>query len=86
MTRRLTLLAMLALAGCTQADASRLDARTWRIEGPGLPSQSSAPNQRLAQRVCPDGYRVLDETVHRNTPDGNRDEPGLFTNWTIRCL
>ena len=86
MTRRLPMLALLALAACTQADASRIDAQTWRIAGPGLPSQTPLPNQRVAERVCPNGYRVIDEIVRRNTPDGHRDEPGLFTNWMIRCL
>jgi hypothetical protein len=36
--------------------------------------------------VCPGGYRVMDKTVHQGTPDRARDEPGTFTNWTIRCL
>ena len=78
--------ALLALAGCTQAAASRIDARTFRVDGPGLPTQSSAANRRLAERLCPDGYRVLAAVERRNTPDGHRDEPGIFTNWTIRCL
>jgi hypothetical protein len=76
----------LALAGCTEVAASRLGDRTYRIEGPGLPSESVAPNRRVAERVCPKGYRVMDEVVHRNSPDGIRDEPGMFVNWTIRCI
>jgi hypothetical protein len=76
----------LALAGCTQASASRIAERTYRIEGPGLPAESAVPNRRVAERVCPRGYRVLDEAVHRNSPDGIRDEPGMFINWTIRCI
>ena len=76
----------LALAGCTEATASRLGDRTYRIEGPGLPAQSTVPNRRVAERVCPKGYRVIDEAVHRNSPDGIRDEPGMFVNWTIRCI
>lgn len=84
--RLVFLIAMVALAGCTEATANRLDDRTFRIEGPGLPSESSAPNRRVATRLCPKGYRVIDELVRRNTPDGIRDEPGIFTNWTIRCL
>lgn len=79
-------LALLMLAGCTEASATRVADRTFQIDGPGLPVASDAPDRRLAERVCPHGYRVLDETVHRNTPDGHRDEPGMFTNWTIRCL
>ena len=84
--RRLLLLAILALAACTQATASRLDNRTFRIEGPGLPSGSDAPNRKLAAQLCPEGYRVVDQIERRNSPDGIRDEPGVFTNWTIRCL
>ncbi len=82
----LLLLSLLALAGCTEATASRVDARTFRIEGPGLPAELSVPDQRVAARLCPKGYRLLDQLVLRNTPDGIRDEPGMFTNWTIRCL
>jgi hypothetical protein len=84
--RPFLLLLLLALAGCTEATASRIDARTFRIKGPGLPAESAAPNRRVAERLCPQGYRVLDRLVLRNTPDGIRDEPGMFTNWTIRCL
>jgi len=80
------ILAILALAGCTEAAATRIDARTFRIDGPGLPAESTTPNRRIAERLCPSGYRVLDHIVRRNTPDGIRDEPGMFTDWTIRCL
>ena len=84
--RLVPVLAMLALAGCTEATASRVGDRTFRIEGPGLPAESTAPNRRVAERLCPNGYRVLDEIVRRNSPDGIRDEPGMFTHWTIRCI
>jgi hypothetical protein len=40
----------------------------------------------MARRICPNGYRVLNEEVRRNTPDGYSEEPGVFTNWTIRCI
>jgi hypothetical protein len=60
--------------------------RTYRIEGPGLPSASDAPPRRLAERACPLGYRVLDQRVRRNSPDGIREEVGMFTTWTIRCI
>ena len=86
MARLLPALAMLTLAGCAEATASRIGDRTFRIEGPGLPAESPRPNQRIAERLCPQGYRVLDEITRRNTPDGGRDEPGMFTNWTIRCV
>lgn len=84
--RLLPLLAVLALTGCTEAAVTRVADRTFHVEGPGLPARSTAPNRRVAERVCPSGYRVVDQTVRRNTPDGHRDEPGMFTNWTIRCL
>jgi hypothetical protein len=77
---------LLALAGCAEATANRIGDRTFRIDGPGLAAESPRPNQRVAERLCPKGYRVLDETIRRNTPDGGRDEPGMFTNWTIRCI
>jgi len=82
----LLLLVVLTVAGCTEATASRIDNRTFRIDGPGVPGGSSAPDQRMASRVCPDGYRVLSQVERRNTPDGYSDEPGVFTNWVIRCL
>jgi hypothetical protein len=75
------------LAGCTEATASRVDARTFRIEGPGVPGGSETPNRRMATQLCPKGYRVLDQETHLNTPDRARVENGgVFTNWTIRCL
>jgi hypothetical protein len=80
------LVAVLAIAGCTQANVTELGNRTFHIEGPGIPGGSTVPNQRLAARVCPNGYRVLDRIVRNNTPDGYSQEPGVFTNWTIRCI
>ena len=84
--RPLLLIAILAIAGCTESSISRIDSRTFVIESAGIPGGSEAPNRRMAERVCPAGYRVMDKTVHQNTPDRYRDEPGTFTNWTIRCL
>jgi hypothetical protein len=82
----LLLLMLLTLSACVQASLSKVDYRTYAIDSGGIPGGSDAPNRRLAQQVCPNGYRVLDQTVHRNTPDRARDEPGVFTSWTIRCL
>jgi hypothetical protein len=84
--RLLIVAALLALTACTEASSSRVDDHTFRIEGPALPSGSDAPNQHLAARLCPKGYRVIDHVEKRNTPDGFRDEQGVFTNWTIRCI
>jgi hypothetical protein len=84
--RALLPLALLLVAGCTEGSVSRVDSRTFLIESGGIPGGSEGPNRRLAERVCPGGYRVMDQTVHRNSPDRASEEPGIFTNWTIRCL
>jgi hypothetical protein len=90
--RYVALIALLALAACTQATAtpassSAVDNRTFVIHGPGIPGGSSAPNKRLAEQLCPKGFRVLNSVERRNSPDGYRDDIGdTFTNWTIRCL
>jgi hypothetical protein len=83
----LILLPLLLTAACTEASISKIDSRTFVIESPPVPGGSDAPNRRLAARVCPGGYRVMEQTSHQNTPDRARDYPGAtFTNWTIRCL
>lgn len=79
-------LVLAGLAGCSQSEASRIDARTWRIESRGIPGGSDRPNEREAARVCPGGYRVIDSETHRNGPNPYVKESGVFTNWTIRCL
>jgi hypothetical protein len=86
--RRLLLLATLLLApgalaccGAMQSSATKLDDRTFKIEGPGVPGGAEAPNRRTAERVCPGGYRVLDSTRFKVDP-----AEGTFTNWVIRCL
>ena len=85
--RYLLVLALLPLvAACTQASATRIDNRTFSIDGPGIAGGSPAPNRRLARRLCPGGYRVLSQQELRNTPDKASEEPGTFTNWTIRCI
>lgn len=83
----LGLLLVLSATACTEASISKIDSRTFVIESPPVPGGSNAPNRRLAERVCPGGYRVMEQTSHQNTPDRARDYPGaMFTNWTIRCL
>jgi hypothetical protein len=85
--RRLSILVCFVLAACTQSSATRVDDRTFAIHGPGVPGGSDAPNRRLAERLCPSGYRVLDKADRRNSPDGWFDDVGaVYTNWTIRCL
>ena len=77
----LLVLLPIALAGCAQSFASRIDERTFRIEGPEIPGGSDVPNQRMAAKLCPRGYRVLEES--RQKLDY---QAGLSTLWTIRCL
>jgi hypothetical protein len=84
---RLFLIALLlmsaGLAACAtpQSSATKVDDRTYKIEGPGVPGGAEAPNRRLATRICPGGYRVLESTRFKVDP-----AEGTFTNWTIRCL
>jgi hypothetical protein len=80
------LLVALVLAACTEATASRVDDRTFRIEGPELGVASDAPNQRLANRLCPKGYRVLDSRSHKGGPARATDSTDITTTWTIRCI
>jgi len=77
----LLVVSSVALAACSQSVASRIDERTFRIEGPEIPGGSNVPNQRTAARMCPRGYRVLDESQHRG-----EFQTGFATVWTIRCL
>ena len=85
--RAVSLLLLALLAGCVTPSASRIDARTFVIDNGGVAGGSSAPNRRLAEELCPNGYRVLDETTHRNGPNLYRTEKGFIWNyWTIRCL
>jgi len=83
------ILLALTLVACTEASASRVDERTFRIEGPPMGIASDAPNQRLANRVCPKGYRVLDSASYKGGPDRAHYESGdagTTAVWTIRCI
>jgi hypothetical protein len=80
------LLLLLALAACTEATASRVDERTFKIQGPELGMASDAPNQRLANRLCPKGYRVVDSARHKGGTDRVTDSTDIMTVWTIRCI
>jgi hypothetical protein len=84
--RPLLVLTMLLLAACTEGTLSKIDARTFKIEGPGIPGGSDAPNKRLASKACPNGYRVLESTSHKGGPDRAIDDNNTMTIWTIRCL
>ncbi len=78
-----TLLLVPAGLACCSAvsSATKIDDRTFKIEGPGVPGGAEAPNRRLAERICPGGYRVLDSTRFKVDP-----AEGTYTNWVIRCL
>ncbi len=84
--RLLLLITMLGLTACTGASLTKLDYRTYLIQSDAVPGGSDSPNRRLAEQVCPGGYRVMDQAVHNGSPDRARDEPGVTTDWTIRCL
>ena len=82
------LLAPTGLACCAaqQSQATKIDDRTFKIEGPGVPGGAEAPNRRLAERVCPGGYRVLDTQRFKESGGDFADIHDIHTNWTIRCL
>ena len=87
--RYLLPLVAIVLAGCSGTDAqmTRIDARTYKIESPDVPGGSSAPNRRLAERLCPNGYRLLSEHANKGGPDrAIFDDPNVVTTWTVRCL
>lgn len=84
---------LVVLAGCTQATASKVSANTYRVQGPALVGGSSGPDRELAQRICPKGYRVLDEnglsggySLSDRGAHADMENPGTATTWTIRCL
>jgi hypothetical protein len=88
------LLILVALAGCSEATASKVDAHTFSINGPIVPGGSNGPDQRLAEKICPKGYRVLNEmslaggsaSLSDRGAHADTENPGVSTNWTIRCL
>jgi hypothetical protein len=83
---RALVLSVLVLVGCVKSEASRIDDRTFRIDGPGVPGGSETPNRRLAERLCPKGYRVLSQESHKGGPDRAIDDADTTTVWMIRCL
>lgn len=82
-----------ALAGCggpTQADATRIAERTFRIEGPPIPGGAIGPNERLAKQLCPGGYRVLNTESHKGNMDrgalNSPDDLQTTTTWVVKCI
>jgi hypothetical protein len=55
----LLLSSLLVMSACVQPSLSKIDYRTFKIDSGGIPGGSDAPNRRLAEQVCPNGYRVL---------------------------
>jgi hypothetical protein len=83
---RALILCMLVLVGCTKSSATRLDDRTFEVDGPSVPGGSDTPNRRLAERLCPNGYRVLDQESHKGGLARASDDTDVTTTWRIRCL
>jgi len=85
----LSLVAVL-LAGCggpNEAEAVRIGERTFRIESPAIAGGAVGPNQRLAQKLCPSGYRVLNETANKGGLDrADWYEHGETTIWVVKCI
>jgi len=81
----LILAGLASCGGAMQSQGTKIDERTYRVEGPGVPGGAEAPNRRLAEHLCPGGYRVLDSTRSR---EGCSDgcSGATSTNWVIRCL
>jgi hypothetical protein len=80
---------VLALAGCAenQSDFTRIGERTFRIESPPIPGGATGPNQRLATRLCPGGYRLLNSDAHKGGIDrAIYDEQNTTTVWVVKCL
>jgi hypothetical protein len=84
--RPLLLISLLLLTACTESMASRVDDRTFRIEGPAMASAGDAANRRKAAQLCPRGYYVVDSDTHKGGMDRATDESNPITVWTIRCI
>jgi hypothetical protein len=76
----------LTCCGAMSSSATKLDDRTFRVEGPGVPGGAEGPNRRMAERVCPGGYRVLDSQRFKDSGGDFADAAEIHTTWTIRCL
>jgi hypothetical protein len=79
----------LILTDCTanQSEASLIGERTYRIISPEVAGGAEEPNRRLAQQLCPAGFRKLDEVAHKGGVDrAIYDQQNITTIWTIKCL
>ncbi|HWD59688.1 MAG TPA: hypothetical protein VG308_15485 [Stellaceae bacterium] len=87
--RYLLPLIAVVLAGCAQgqSDFTRIGERSFRIESQPIPGGATGPNQRLAQQLCPAGYRVLDSKSNKGGVDrAIYDEQNTTTVWVIKCI
>ena len=87
--RYLLPLIALGLIGCAQGQSSfsQIAERTYRIESPPIAGGADGPNIRVAQQLCPHGYRKLDVDSHKGGPDrADWYEQNITTVWTIKCL
>ena len=78
------------LAACTEAAASRVDEKTFRIESPEMAGDADAVNRRLAYKICPKGFRIVDSVTQRGGMDraagGFNSDNDPVTIWQIRCI
>lgn len=80
-------LVVLALTACSESSASRVGDGVFRIDSPSIVGGAEGPNRRLANQLCPNGYRVLHSESHKGGPDrAIADDFGTTTIWTIKCI
>jgi len=85
----LPLVAAVVLVGCgqTQSDFTRIGERTFRIESPPIAGGAEGPNRRLAQQLCPNGYRLLNQDAHKGGLDrADAQEYKITTIWVVKCI
>lgn len=82
------LLLALVLAGCSsESVATRVGDRTYRIVSPEVPGGAIGPNLRLANQLCPGGFRKLSEQAHKGGEDRAKfDDQNITTIWTVKCI
>ena len=83
--------AVILLAGCAQnqSDFTRIGERTFRIESPPIPGGADGPNRRVAQQLCPGGFRVLNARANKGGVDraqGMPDDLNTTTIWVVKCI
>jgi len=87
--RYLLPLIAVVLVGCAQnqSNFAQIAERTYRIESPPIPGGATGPNQRLAQKLCPNGYRLLNSQANKGGVDrAIFDEQNTTTVWVVKCL